>query len=79
MATWAGDDSHDHAALGLIAFVPFVGLAALPLQVFAWLVRGVVFQFVGLTGVATYVRVHRTLQESRVPARCDGLQPVTRA
>lgn len=67
------------AALGLIAFVPFVGLAALPLQVFAWLVRGVVFQFVGLTGVATYVRVHRTLQESRVPARCDGLQPVTRA
>ena len=35
------------AALGLIAFVPFVGLAALPLQVFAWLVRGVVFQFVG--------------------------------
>ncbi len=38
-------------ALGLIAFVPFVGLAALPLQVFAWLVRGVVFQYVGLTGV----------------------------
>ena len=28
------------AALGLIAFVPFVGLAALPLQVIAWLVRG---------------------------------------
>lgn len=67
------------AALGLIAFVPFVGLAALPLQVFAWLVRGVVFQFVGLTGVATYVRLHRTLQESRVPVRSDGLQQVTRA
>ncbi len=46
------------AALGLIAFVPFVGLAALPLQVLAWVVRGVVFQFVGLTGVATYVRLH---------------------
>ena len=50
------------AALGLIAFVPFVGLAAMPLQMFAWLVRGVVFQFVGLTGVATYLRLHRTLQ-----------------
>lgn len=50
------------AALGLIAFVPFVGLAALPLQLCAWLVRGVVFQFVGLTGVATYVRMHRTLR-----------------
>lgn len=59
-------------ALGLIAFVPFVGLAALPLQVFAWLVRGVVFQFVGLTGVATYLRLHHALQPSgvRVP---DGL------
>lgn len=50
------------AALGLIAFVPFVGLAALPLQLCAWLVRGVVFQFVGLTGVATYLRMHRTLR-----------------
>ena len=56
-------------ALGLIAFVPFVGLAALPLQVFAWMVRGVVFQFVGLTGVATYLRLHYALQPSgvRVP------------
>ena len=68
------------AALGLIAFVPFVGLAALPLQVFAWLVRGVVFQFVGLTGVATYVRLHRALQASGVPVRpADGFQQVTRA
>ena len=68
------------AALGLIAFVPFVGLAALPLQVFAWLVRGVVFQFVGLTGVATYMRLHRTLQASEVLVRpSNGLQQVTRA
>jgi hypothetical protein len=59
-------------ALGLIAFVPFVGLAALPLQVLAWVVRGVVFQFVGLTGVATYLRLHYALQPSgvRVP---DGV------
>ena len=49
------------AALGLIAFVPFVGLAALPLQVCAWLVRGVVFQFVGLTGLTAYLRLHRTV------------------
>ena len=59
-------------ALGLIAFVPFVGLAALPLQVLAWMVRGVVFQFVGLTGVAAYLRLHYALQPSavRVP---DGV------
>lgn len=66
-------------ALGLIAFVPFVGLAALPLQVFAWLVRGVVFQFVGLTGVSTYLRMHFALQSAGVEVRTpsDGL--VTRA
>lgn len=66
-------------ALGLIAFVPFVGLAALPLQVFAWLVRGVVFQFVGLTGVATYIRMHFALQPAGVAVHTpsDGL--VTRA
>jgi len=67
------------AALGLIAFVPFVGLAALPLQVFAWLVRGVVFQYVGLTGVSTYLRMHFALQSAGVEVRTpsDGL--VTRA
>jgi len=69
-------------ALGLIAFVPFVGLAALPLQVFAWLVRGVVFQYVGLTGVATYLRLHFALQPASVEVHTpsdDGLSQVTRA
>lgn len=47
------------AALGLIAFVPFVGLAALPLQVGAWLVRGLVFQFLGLTALVAYVQLYR--------------------
>ena len=67
--------------LGLIGFVPFVGLAALPLQVLAWLVRGVVFQFVGLTGVATYLRMHVALQSAgvEVPSATDGLSQVTRA
>jgi hypothetical protein len=69
------------AALGLIGFVPFVGLAALPLQVLAWLVRGMVFQYVGLTGVATYVRMHVALQTARVEVHTpsDGLRQVTRA
>lgn len=47
------------AALGLIAFVPFVGLAALPLQVAAWLVRGIVFRFLGLTALVAYVQLYR--------------------
>lgn len=47
------------AALGLIAFVPFIGLAALPLQVGAWMVRGLLFQFLGLTALVAYVRLYR--------------------
>jgi hypothetical protein len=51
------------AALGLIAFVPFVGLAALPLQVIAWLLRGLVFQYISLTGAAAYLRLHEERQK----------------
>jgi hypothetical protein len=46
-------------ALGLIGFVPFVGLAALPLQLIAWVVRGLVFEFIGLTSLVAYLRVYR--------------------
>src|SRR5262245_44525006 len=53
------------AALGLIAFVPLVGLAALPLQLIAWLVRGLVFQFIGLTAVVAYLSVYRGMREGR--------------
>ncbi len=51
------------AALGLIAFVPLVGLAALPLQLIAWLVRGIVFQYIGLTSLVAYLRVYRNMRE----------------
>jgi hypothetical protein len=48
------------AALGLVAFVPFLGLAALPLQLLAWLLRGLVFQYLGLTSVGAYLRLYRS-------------------
>ena len=57
------------AALGLIAFVPLVGLAALPLQVIAWIVRGAVFQFIGLTALVAYLRVYRGVREGRLSGR----------
>ncbi len=47
------------AALGLIAFVPLIGLAVLPLQLVAWLVRGLVFQYLGLTAIGAYLRLYR--------------------
>jgi hypothetical protein len=47
-------------ALGLIAFVPFFGLAVLPLQLVAWMFRAVVFQYIGLTQVGAYLKIYRS-------------------
>ncbi|MGE3277826.1 MAG: hypothetical protein AB7O67_22155 [Vicinamibacterales bacterium] len=47
------------AALGLIGFVPLVGLAVLPLQFVAWVVRGLVFQLIDLTALVAYLHVFR--------------------
>ena len=47
-------------ALGLIAFVPFFGLAVLPLQLLAWLFRGLVFQYIGLASIGAYLTRYRT-------------------
>lgn len=49
------------AGLGLISFVPLVGLAVLPLQAAAWLVRGFVFQYLGLTALGAYLALYRPL------------------
>jgi hypothetical protein len=53
------------AGLGLVAFVPIVGLAVFPLQALAWVVRGFVFEYVGLTALCAYVRLYRAYSESR--------------
>ena len=46
-------------SLGLIAFVPFVGLAVVPLQLLAWLFRGFVFQYIGLSALCAYLHLYR--------------------
>ncbi len=59
------------AGLGLIAFVPLVGLAVLPLQVAAWLLRGFVFQYLALTALGAYLTQYRhylRLRGSDAPA-----------
>ena len=60
------------AALGLIAFVPFIGLAVLPLQLLAWVFRGIVFQFLGLTSIGAYLRLYR---EGRLKAAPTYAEP----
>ena len=56
------------AALGLVAFVPFLGLAALPLQLLAWLLRGLVFQYLGLTSVGAYLILYRAHADRSIGA-----------
>jgi len=48
------------AGLGFIGFIPIVGLTVLPLQLAAWLARGVTFQYLGLTALCAYSRLYRT-------------------
>jgi hypothetical protein len=47
------------AGLGVIAFVPLVGLAVVPLQVAGWLLRGFVFQYLALTALSAYLTYYR--------------------
>jgi hypothetical protein len=50
------------AALGLISFVPLLGLTVLPLQLIAWLFRALVFQYIGLSSVGAYLKLYRGLE-----------------
>jgi hypothetical protein len=66
------------ATLGLIAFVPFIGLTVLPLQLLAWLLRGVVFQYISLSSVGAYLKLYRGSSGDQVARLAhDGVgQPV---
>jgi hypothetical protein len=58
------------SGVGLIAFVPIVGLAVIPLQLVALLVRGLVFEFLGLTALGAYV----TLYVSHAARRSEAVE-----
>ena len=47
------------AGFGLINLIPILGLAVLPLQVAAWLVRGFVFQYLALAALCAYLTQYR--------------------
>jgi hypothetical protein len=46
------------AGLGFIGFIPIVGLTVLPLQLAAWLARGLIFQYLGLSALSAYARLY---------------------
>ena len=47
------------AGFGLINLIPILGLAVLPLQIAAWLVRGFVFQYLALAALGAYLTHYR--------------------
>ncbi len=46
------------SGVGLIAFVPLVGLAVFPLQIAALVLRGLVFEYLGLTSLGAYATLY---------------------
>jgi hypothetical protein len=47
------------SGVGLIAFVPLVGLAVFPLQLAALVLRGVAFEYLGLTALGAYLTLYQ--------------------
>jgi hypothetical protein len=45
--------------LALVSWVPFAGVIVVPLQAVAWVVRALVFEYVGLTAIAAYQTQYR--------------------
>jgi hypothetical protein len=56
------------SGVGLIAFVPLVGLAVFPLQIAALMLRGLVFEYLGLTALGAYVTLYAGHAERRAQA-----------
>jgi hypothetical protein len=56
------------AGLGVIGFVPIFGLAVFPVQLAAWVARGLLFQYLGLSALGAYLhlyRLHRAGEQHR--------------
>jgi len=63
------------AGLSLIAFIPLVGLAIVPLQAAAWLVRGFVFEYLALTALGAYLTQYRYYLHSLAVVRAHEPAP----
>jgi hypothetical protein len=59
-------------ALGLIAFVPLFGFIFIPLSLLAWVLRAVVFQYIGLASIGAYLKLYREANPGFVEGRVHG-------
>jgi hypothetical protein len=64
------------SGVGLIAFVPLVGLAVFPLQIAALLLRGLVFEYLGLTALGAYITLYTRYLHARTAAADREAAPV---
>ena len=68
------------SGVGLIAFVPLVGLAVIPLQIAAFLLRGLVFEFLGLTALGAYLTLYHghTVRRGEAVRQSPMASPIER-
>jgi hypothetical protein len=59
-------------ALGLIAFVPLFGFIFIPLSLLAWMLRALVFQYIGLSSIGAYLKLYREAKPGLVEGRVHG-------
>jgi hypothetical protein len=59
-------------ALGLIAFVPLFGFIFIPLSLLAWMLRAIVFQYIGLSSIGAYLKLYRDASPGLVEGRVHG-------
>lgn len=59
-------------ALGLIAFVPLFGFIFIPLSLLAWMLRAVVFQYIGLSSIGAYLKLYREANTGFAERRVHG-------
>jgi hypothetical protein len=64
------------SGVGLIAFVPLVGLAVFPLQIVALLVRGLVFEYIGLAAMGAYVTLYQRYQSAQAAGSSERTSPL---
>ncbi|MFN7984001.1 MAG: hypothetical protein U0Q11_19305 [Vicinamibacterales bacterium] len=62
------------SGVGLIAFVPLVGLAVFPLQLAAIIARGLMFEVIGLAAMGAYVTLYARYAEAQALAQPQTLQ-----
>jgi hypothetical protein len=58
--------------LGLIAFVPLFGFIFIPLSLLAWVLRAIVFQYIGLASIGAYLKLYREAKPGLVEGRVHG-------